>query len=779
MERMVSPGVFTRENDLSFLPQGIAEIGAAFVGPTLKGPAFRPVIIESQQEFRSLFGGTTPDLYTPYAVRNYLREANRATVVRILGLDGYDSADHRSAVLYVSGADGEFPLAVFHPSRLGITIAEASASGAAESFELTVSGANSENVFADLSADPTDANYFVRVLGSSPSTNNEAFSYLSFPRAVEYAGADPEVRIELATSGELNFSGSIWGTYQNARTPVFRSQDFGGEKKDLFQIFTLSDGQASNRDIKISIASVRPNAGGSGYGTFSVIVRRFGDTDARVEVLEQFDGLTLDPNSPSYIARRIGTARAVIDAQGDSYMEGDYPNNSRYIYVEMAPGAEDLPEEALPYGHAPLAAPVNLSTVPEPSYVTTRYVVPVGASTPVPNNRTYYGFDFADETSVAYINATPSGSVDTSLNPLQTGVDENLVTDEGFNLLEDLDVDDATDISPLNAAALRKFTVPLQGGFDGMNPAGQRFTGAAITAQNSQGFDLSDANASGARAYSRAIRTLSNPDAWDINMLVLPGVLHDVHPYITTQAYEMCEDRGDAFFIMDPAVLGASIDAVVTAVQGLDTNYAGVYHPWVKINDPDSNRNIWVPPSVVMCGVFAFNDKVSAEWFAPAGLNRGGIGQALQVRTRLAQPARDTLYEGRVNPIAQFPAQGIVAWGQKTLQQRASALDRINVRRLLIAVKKFIASSSRYLVFEQNVESTRQRFLNIANPYLSSVQERSGIYAFRVIMDESNNTPDLIDRNILVGEIYLQPTRTAEFISLTFNVTPTGATFDE
>jgi len=193
--------------------------------------------------------------------------------------------------------------------------------------------------------------------------------------------------------------------------------------------------------------------------------------------------------------------------------------------------------------------------------------------------------------------------------------------------------------------------------------------------------------------------------------------------------------------------------------------------------DDNTNKLVFVPPSVVLPEVYAYNDNIAAEWFAPAGLNRGGIPGAAGVKARLAQPQRDILYEGKVNPIAQFPGQGIVVWGQKTLQRRSSALDRVNVRRLLIAVKKYIASSARYLVFEQNVESTRRRFLNIVNPYLANIQERSGLYAFRVIMDETNNTPDVIDRNILVGQLYLQPTKTAEFIKLEFNILPTGATF--
>jgi phage tail sheath protein FI len=175
--------------------------------------------------------------------------------------------------------------------------------------------------------------------------------------------------------------------------------------------------------------------------------------------------------------------------------------------------------------------------------------------------------------------------------------------------------------------------------------------------------------------------------------------------------------------------------------------------------------------------VYAANDRLAAEWFAPAGLNRGGIIGAVNVLNRLTHSERDTLYENKVNPIAAFPGQGIVAYGQKTLQDRASALDRINVRRLLITVKKFVASTSRFLVFEQNTSTTRNRFLNTVNPYFEAIQQRQGLYAFNVVMDESNNTPDVIDRNILAGQIFLQPAKTAEFIVIDFNILPTGASF--
>jgi len=223
------------------------------------------------------------------------------------------------------------------------------------------------------------------------------------------------------------------------------------------------------------------------------------------------------------------------------------------------------------------------------------------------------------------------------------------------------------------------------------------------------------------------------------------------------------------------------VDALITEAteeaNSVDSNYVGTYYPWVKTVDTNSNKLMSVPPSVLMPAVFAANDRLAAEWFAPAGLNRGGITGAISVLNRLTHAERDTLYENKVNPIASFPGQGIVAFGQKTLQDKASALDRINVRRLLIVLKKFVASTSRYLVFEQNTSSTRARFLNTVNPYLEAVQQRQGLYSFRVVMDESNNTPDVIDRNILAGQIFLQPAKTAEFIVIDFNILPTGASF--
>jgi len=274
------------------------------------------------------------------------------------------------------------------------------------------------------------------------------------------------------------------------------------------------------------------------------------------------------------------------------------------------------------------------------------------------------------------------------------------------------------------------------------------------------------------------INALSNADEWDINMIVVPGVTKADHSYVHTAIVDMVEQRADAFFITEMQVAGVGVSSTNTKASELDTNYAATYYPWVKTIDINTNKLVTVPPSVLLPAVFAANDRVAAEWFAPAGLNRGGLIGAVDVLDRLTQSERDTLYEAKVNPICQFPGQGIVVWGQKTLQDKPSALDRINVRRLLLTVRKYIASTSKYLVFEQNTSTTRNRFLNIVNPYLESIQQRQGLYAFRVVMDETNNTPDVVDRNIMKGAIYLQPTKTAEFIQIDFNILPTGATFN-
>jgi hypothetical protein len=287
-----------------------------------------------------------------------------------------------------------------------------------------------------------------------------------------------------------------------------------------------------------------------------------------------------------------------------------------------------------------------------------------------------------------------------------------------------------------------------------------------------QGLDVVSDN-----MYTTASNILSNKDEYDYELLVTPGLIKTAHSSAVTNFIQNAEQRGDYFYIMDLVPYNSTILTPTNTAAGLDTNYAGSYWPWVQVVSQETGKLVWVPASTIMAGVYAFNDNVSAEWFAPAGLNRGGLGGVIQAERKLSPTNRDNLYAGKVNPIATFPNVGVTAFGQKTLQQKASALDRINVRRLLIALKRYIGNVAKTLVFEQNTTITRNKFLSQVTPYLESVQQRQGLYAFKVVMDDTNNTPDVIDRNQLVGQIYLQPTRTAEFILLDFNILPTGVDF--
>jgi len=315
------------------------------------------------------------------------------------------------------------------------------------------------------------------------------------------------------------------------------------------------------------------------------------------------------------------------------------------------------------------------------------------------------------------------------------------------------------------------------GGSDG-NVNHPRAMNENIFATNTQGFNPASASG-GQTAYQDAIDILSNKDQYDINLLFTPGLIDNLngHSAIITRAINMCEDRGDVFYVIDPTYKGSTVGQAQLAAEARNTNYACYYYPWCMIPDPDLGRNIWVPPSAIVSAVYSFNDLVAHPWYAPAGLNRGTLDTVIQTERLMTQGDRDNLYIKSVNPIATFPRQGVTIWGQKTLQKKQSAFDRINVRRLLIDAKKFIAFTVKYLVFENNTVETRARFIEITDPYFRRVKNQQGLYDYRIIIDESNNTPDVVDRNEMRAQIYLKPAKTAEFIIVDFLVLPTGALF--
>jgi hypothetical protein len=425
-------------------------------------------------------------------------------------------------------------------------------------------------------------------------------------------------------------------------------------------------------------------------GTFTLLIRRGDDITNRKIILEQYNNLTLDPNSPNYIAKRVGdiayTLRDSSTAQPYFQISGSYANKSKYVRVTVYKNTTNWFDQ----------------------------------------NGSRRSSDFTGSLPQAVSGTFAFGSDGSVTHPKRFY--ENIF---------------------------------IAGG------------------DQQQGFDM--ASSTYTTPYLDAINLLKNQDDYDFNLLTLPGLVDNNagSSTVITQAQQMIESRGDAFLVVDPVRYGTIISDVVTEADTRNSNYVAMYWPWVLIPDRDLGKNVWVPASVVVPSVYAFNDRVAAPWFAPAGLNRGGIEIAVRTERKLNQSNRDTLYDANVNPIASFPNQGVVVYGQKTMQKKASALDRVNVRRLLIAAKKFVASTSKYLLFEQNTAATRNRFLSIVNPYFDNVQQRQGLYAFKVVMDEKLNTPEVIDRNELRGAIYLQPAKAAEFIIIDFNILPTGAAFPE
>lgn len=312
------------------------------------------------------------------------------------------------------------------------------------------------------------------------------------------------------------------------------------------------------------------------------------------------------------------------------------------------------------------------------------------------------------------------------------------------------------------------------GSFGGAAGSNIPSSGAANFYQNINGTNTQGLTAAN---YTDVINLLANVDEYKYNVISAPGLIHEFHATAVNSIVNNTISRGDAIAIVDLKGYGAQVNSIINEAASFDSSYAATYWPWLQTIDPNTGEAVYVPASTMIPGVYAFTDASSDPWFAPAGITRGALGQVIRAERKLTASNRDQLYEANVNPIATFPGSGVTVFGQKTLQKRASALDRVNVRRLLIALKSFIGQVAEGLVFEQNTAATRNNFLSQVNPYLESVQQRQGLFAFKVVMDETNNSADVVDRNELVGQIFLQPTRTAEFIVLDFNVLPTGAVF--
>jgi len=625
-ERIVSPGVFTRENDLSFLAQGVGEIGAAFIGPFKQGTAFVPTVVRTQSEFEDKFGTPDGTYYTEYAVQNYLREAGSATIVRVAGVDGYSQV--APIGIAVTGSAGLKLISTLHSTHngdeevgfSGFSIADGSATGS-----FVVSGSGIGEISSSL--DSTDNNDVTDVFGSNPRGSKDAYAYSYFKNA--YDGITSKNVVQAVVLPTQNF------TYDasTAVTPYVKSQLISGERYDLFKFYTLGHGNGENKRFKISISGVKAAGedGGTDYSVFSVTVRSYNDTDKRKVVLESFNNVNLDPGSANYIARVIGDRWSTIDSNGKITENGDWINNSKYIRVKVGEQGS-YPVSAAPFGHGAYSNPIKATD----ETIVPSAVLQTGSIANTTGNPQFYaGFDFESigikDDNANYMKPLPE-SVGVGSNVV-FGFDGN-VSGVGLSL-------EMTGSSTVDMIK-RQFSLGFQGGFDGMSPNREIALGSSISTGNSQGFDLTDSTKFGSKAYAKAVNAVSNADEYDINMVVTPGIVRRLHPAVITDVLDMVEARQDCFYIADLTGVSDTISQVTTQANAIDSNYIGSYYPWVKTVDSNTNKLISVPPSVLLPAVYAANDAIAAEWFAPAGLNRGGIIGAVSVLNRLTHSERDT-----------------------------------------------------------------------------------------------------------------------------------------
>jgi hypothetical protein len=782
-QKLISPGVDTVEIDQSFVETGAPQPGAILIGRTPKGPALYPVTVPNFDQFAATFGGLDPEMQLTYAAKNYLKNSTSLTVMRVLGhADGTSTNNGYSltsviGILDTSGTIGTTGsvLAVLHTNQAFAAVQVSGVAGDANRFTISFG-----STFAATASFLTSSDdYIGKVLNTDPTLYSTYghYVYQLFPYKKQAASAS-WYPVMQSPYRNLTFQRD----FTRGNTTWIKSQLLGGQEYDLFRFHTFGHGRATNDQVKVTIANIKPPVSPNSYpyGTFDVIVRDFSDTDERPVVLERFASLTLDPTSPNYILRRIGDQMEEFNTATRKFVltQGSYPNRSRHIVAELNTAA-NFPPQALPWGfrgfpyekmsgsHLGDGAGLGAGLVPPLPYTPNQVAANGNYSTNIVWGVSFVSGGIADRMRAfadgALTAAGTTGSdADFSLKHL-SGTYVNGTLRYGYNT-------GFTSYAPIYASAsLQMFTVPLAGGFDGWDLRTEDPLYLANTATDST---------LGVVALKRSIDAVSNPDQVVANMLAIPGV-HNIA--VTDYARSMVNDRKDMFYVMD--ITGSTRADAIAQLQSreIDDNYSACYYPDVVIDDrtPGINRMIRVAPSTVVVGALSYTDRVAQAFFAPAGMNRGGLGQfgVVDIVDRLDHDDRDELYENRINPITKFPREGIVIFGQKTLQLRPSALDRVNVRRLLILAKRAVANEARNLVFEPNNPATWTRFRNKVNPILEGYRRDQGVSRFKVVMDETTNPSDVIDRNEMKGKIFLEPVRAAEYITIDFIITPTGVEF--
>ena len=717
-ETLISPGVLARENDQSFITQQPVTVGASIIGPTVKGPVEVPTVVTTYSDYLNKFGGS---FLSGGAEYSYLTQ-----------IAAYNYFQQGGETLLVSRVvSGSFTPA----SSSGIVNNVASSNGTQASLSFSgsawtgattyVGGPPVTSSYTAVALEIGNNTYFLAAATFNSTDDAFDYKYFNINGTTTYTSGAYFAALAsgINTWGEL--SAYVSASY-NSTTNVFTLSG----SPSLSPLNTQANGWELiyggyiGWPISLFSGSQGLLAGGIN-GTYS----------------DAFTLKTISEGTIMNSAGATGSNGTLVSGSSDNVRwQIVSPDTSSGTFSLLVRQGNDTTTEPIV-----LETWTNLSLDPtQPNFISKV----LGDS--------YQQYN-ASENYVEALGNYPNNSRYVYVSAI------NYPTPNYFTN---------------NGAAKSQYTasIPLaaSGAFGGA--AGNLFYGGGAKfynyisgSTNLQGIDDTD--------YDNMIALMGNQDDYRFNVITLPGLtLADNATQVNTLVNTI-QSRGDAIAVVDTRAYGAQISQAVGTAAGVNSSYASTYWPWLQTIDPGTGQLAWVPASTMIPAVYAFTDNVSEPWFAPAGINRGGLDTVVRAERKLSQTNRNDLYVGNVNPIATFPGTGVVVYGQKTLQKKASALDRVNVRRLLIALKSYISQVANNLVFEQNTIATRNQFLSQVNPYLESVQQRQGLYAFRVIMDDSNNTPDVIDRNQLVGQIYLQPTKTAEFIYLDFNVLPTGATF--
>jgi hypothetical protein len=818
----VSPGVYTSEKDLTFVAQSVGVTTLGLVGETLKGPAFEPILIGNFDEYKTYFGPTSPEKYGDgnpkyelgYVAKSYLQESNQLFVTRVLGLTGYKAGKtfgiktlgitgntYGNIVVAALRSRGRYSGETLIYEVTGNTSFEIASGTTLESnplaeFTINVTGVTGGAKSFTCSLDTTSPKFITKVLGTAPFDK----AYGDVPLYVHEVY--PNLNLNLYRKGSIsglsltevyNAEGNNFADGYSADdlsklaaiSPTVVSEVRGGKVDELFDVITISDGDTANIEVKITIQNINLDT-----GEFDLLVRDFNDSDENMVALEKFTRCSMNPDVAGYIARKIGTS------------DGEYSLNSKYIMLSMS---DNAPVDAFPAGFKGFAgATISGATLGSVLYKTEFFdagdTIYTGATlsgyTGLTSSGDKYRKTSLGLSSDGYYNFDSdlfkykgTGSTMNYTNGFHLSTNASSITGTTYQCTPyDLEGQSGGDGNKLTSINYRKFTFAACGGHDGWDIYRQTRTNtdAYVFGKNTYtsgnttngglfGTAFGTAN-SDLYSYLKGIETFANPEAVNINVFATPGINFFDHSSLVTQAIDMVEnDRADSIYIIGSPNESASANVISDLEeQGIDSNYSATYWPWIQVRDTDNATQLYIPPTGEVVRNIALTDNVSYPWFAVAGYSRGLVN-AIKATKKLTLDERDELYKNRINPIATFSDTGTIIWGNKTLQVRESALDRINVRRLLLRARKLISAVAVRLLFEQNDDQVRQEFLRLVNPILEAIKKERGLYDFRVSV---SNSPEDIDANTLRGKIYIKPTRSLEFIDLEFIITPTGASFE-